>query len=132
MKKFFEEFKAFIAKGNVMTMAVGIIIGAAFTAIINSLVADIITPLIGIVIGGLNFTGIAITVGSASLMVGNFIQAVINFLLTAFCLFLVVKFVNKLSEIGKKKVEEEAPAAPPEPSEDILLLREIRDSLKKD
>ena len=131
MKKFFGEFKTFIAKGNVVTMAVGIIIGSAFTAIINSLVADIITPLIGIVIGGINFTGIAITVGSASLLVGNFIQAVINFLLTAFCLFLVVKFINKLSEIGKKK-EEEAPAAPAEPSEDILLLREIRDSLKKD
>ena len=128
MKKFFGEFKTFIAKGNVMTMAVGIIIGAAFTAIINSLVADIITPLIGIIIGGVNFTGIAVTVGSASLLVGNFIQAVINFLLTAFCL---VKFINKLSEIGKKK-EEEAPAAPAEPSEDILLLREIRDSLKKD
>ncbi len=131
MKKFFDEFKTFIAKGNVMTMAVGIIIGAAFTAIINSLVADIITPLIGIVIGGINFTGIAVTVGSASLLVGNFIQAIINFLLTAFCLFLVVKFVNKLSEMGKKE-EEEAPAAPAEPSEDILLLREIRDSLKKD
>ncbi len=131
MKKFFDEFKTFIAKGNVMTMAVGIIIGAAFTAIINSLVADIITPLIGIIIGGVNFTGIAVTVGSASLLVGNFIQAIINFLLTAFCLFLVVKFVNKLSEMGKKK-EEEAPAAPAEPSEDILLLREIRDSLKKD
>jgi len=131
MKKFFDEFKTFIAKGNVMTMAVGIIIGAAFTAIINSLVADIITPLIGIIIGGINFTGIAVTVGSASLLVGNFIQAIINFLLTAFCLFLVVKFVNKLSEMGKKK-EEEAPAAPAEPSEDILLLREIRDSLKKD
>ena len=131
MKKFFGEFKTFIAKGNVMTMAVGIIIGAAFTAIINSLVADIITPLIGIIIGGVDFTGIALTVGSASLLVGNFIQAVIIFLLTAFCLFLVVKFINKLSEIGKKK-EEEAPAAPAEPSEDILLLREIRDSLKKD
>ena len=131
MKKFFDEFKAFIAKGNVMTMAVGIIIGAAFTAIINSRVADIITPLIGIVIGGINFTGIAVTVGSASLLVGNCIQAIINFLLTAFCLFIVVKFVNKLSELGKKK-EEEAPAAPAEPSEEVLLLREIRDSLKKD
>lgn len=132
MKKFFGEFKTFIAKGNVMTMAVGIIIGAAFTAIINSLVADIITPLIGIIIGGVDFTGIALTVGSASLLVGNFIQAVINFLLTAFCLFLVVKFINKLSEIGKKKEEEVVEEAPAEPSEDILLLREIRDSLKKD
>ena len=132
MKKFLAEFKEFISKGNVMTMAVGVIIGAAFTAIVNSLVADIITPLIGVIIGGINFTGIAITVGSASILVGNFIQAIINFLLTAFCLFIIIKFVNALSSIGKKKTDEVVEEAPAEPSEEVLLLREIRDSLKKD
>lgn len=128
MKKFFAEFKEFISKGNVMTMAVGIVIGAAFTAIVNSLVADIITPLVGIILGGIDFSSIALTVGSASLMFGNFIQAVINFLLTAFVLFLIVKSFNKFSEL-KKKEEKEAAAA--EPAEDIKLLMEIRDLLKK-
>jgi len=132
MKKFLEEFKTFIAKGNVMTMAVGIIIGGAFTSIVNSLVNDVITPLLGIIIGGINFTGIKITVGSAELLVGNFIQAIITFLLTAFVIFWLVKFFNKLTE---KKKEEPAPEPEKEPEpaptpEDIELLREIRDLLK--
>lgn len=132
MKKFLEEFKEFIAKGNVMTMAVGIIIGGAFTSIVNSLVNDVITPLLGIIIGGINFTGIKITVGSAELLVGNFIQAIITFLLTAFVIFWLVKFFNKLTE---KKKEEPAPEPEKEPEpaptpEDIELLREIRDLLK--
>ena len=80
MKAFFNEFKEFIARGDVMSMAIGIIIGGAFTAIVNSLVNDVVTPLLGIILGGLDFTGIKITVGSAELMVGNFIQAVIIFL----------------------------------------------------
>ena len=128
MKKFMTEFKAFIAKGDVMSMAVGIIIGGAFTAIVNSLVNDVITPLLGIVLGGLNFTGIVITVGSAQLMVGNFIQAVITFLLTALVLFFIIKTFNAF-----KKKEEEAPAAPaepPAPPADVQLLTEIRDLLK--
>ena len=133
MKKFIEEFKAFIAKGNVMTMAVGIIIGGAFTSIVNSLVNDVITPLLGIIIGGIDFSGIIIQVGEAQLLVGNFIQAVITFLLTAFVIFWLVKFFNKLTE---KKAEEPAPEpeAEPEPEptpEDIELLREIRNLLKE-
>lgn len=132
MRKFIEEFKAFIAKGNVMTMAVGIIIGGAFTSIVNSLVNDVVTPLLGIIIGGINFTGIKITVGSAELLVGNFIQAVIVFLLTAFVVFWMVKLFNRLIE----KKEEPAPEAEAEPEpeptpEDIELLREIRDLLKE-
>ena len=83
MKKFIEEFKEFIARGNAMSMAVGIIIGGAFTSIVNSLVNDIITPFLGIIIGGIDFTSIMLTVGSANIMVGNFIQAIITFLLTA-------------------------------------------------
>lgn len=133
MKKFIEEFKAFIAKGNVMTMAVGIIIGGAFTSIVNSLVNDVITPLLGIIIGGIDFSGIIIQVGEAQLLVGNFIQAVITFLLTALVIFWLVKFFNKLTE---KKEEEPAPEpeAEPEPEptpEDIELLREIRNLLKE-
>lgn len=125
MKKFISEFKEFISKGNVMTMAVGIIIGSAFTAIINSLVGDIITPIIGMIIGGMNFAGLSVTIGSASIMYGNFIQMVINFILTALVLFAIIKAFNRFS---RKK--EEAPAAPPEPSEEVKLLAEIRDSLK--
>ena len=124
-----KEFKEFISRGNVMDMAVGIIIGGAFTAIVSSLVADIITPIIGMLLGGVNFSELAITVGSAQLTYGNFIQAIINFLIIAWVVFMMVKSMNKM-----KKKEEEKPAepeAPAEPPEDIVLLREIRDSLKK-
>ena len=129
MKKFIEEFKAFIAKGNVMTMAVGIIIGGAFTSIVNSLVNDVITPFLGIIIGGINFTGIIIQIGEAQLLVGNFIQAVITFLLTALVIFSIIKTING---IFKKKEEEpvEEPAEPEIPA-DIQLLTEIRDMLKE-
>ena len=124
-----KEFKEFISRGNVMDMAVGIIIGGAFTAIVGSLVADIITPIIGMILGGVNFSELAVTVGSAQLTYGNFIQAIINFLIIAWVVFMLVKSMNKM-----KKQEEEKPAepeAPAEPPEDIVLLREIRDSLKK-
>ena len=127
MKKFMTEFKAFIAKGDVMSMAVGIIIGGAFTAIVQSLVNDVITPLLGIILGGLNFTGIVITVGSAQLMVGNFIQAVITFLLTALVLFFIIKAFNSFK---KKEEAPAAPAEPPAPPADVQLLTEIRDLLK--
>lgn len=125
MKKFFKEFKEFIAKGNVMTMAVGIIIGSAFTAITTSLVNDIFTPLLGVLIGGINFSGICVTIGDAQIMFGTFIQAVINFLLTAFVLFLMIKSFNKL-----QRKKEEAPKKAPEPSAEEKLLTEIRDLLK--
>ena len=111
-----------------MSMAVGIIIGGAFTAIVNSLVADIITPLLGIILGGINFSGISITVGSAQLMVGNFIQAIIMFVLTALVIFVMMKCFNKLAV---KKKEEEEPPAPAEPSDEVKLLMEIRDALNK-
>ena len=129
MKAFMNEFKEFIAKGDVMSMAVGIIIGGAFTAIVNSLVGDVVTPLLGIITGGIDFTAISFTVGEANIMVGNFIQAVITFLLTAFVIFTIMKAINSLSRKKEEPVEEvaEEPAAP---SEDILLLMEIRDLLK--
>jgi len=134
MKQFMAEFKEFIAKGDVMSMAVGIIIGGAFTAIVNSLVGDVITPFLGIITGGIDFTEISITVGEANIMIGNFIQAVITFLLTAFVIFSIMKAINALARKPEPAVEEAAPAAeeaPVEPSEDIKLLMEIRDLLKE-
>ena len=98
MKKFISEFKEFISKGDVMSMAVGIIIGGAFTAIVSSLVGDVITPFLGIIIGGIDFTGIAITVGDSQIMIGNFIQAVITFLLTALVIFSIMKVFNSLAK----------------------------------
>ena len=129
MKAFFREFKEFIAKGDVMSMAVGIIVGTAFTAIVTSLNQDIITPLLGLLLGQIDFTSLSITVGNASITYGNFIQAIITFLITAFTLFLILRAFNRMSA----KKEAEAPAAP-EPApvpEDIQLLTEIRDLLKK-
>ncbi len=128
-KGFIGEFKEFISRGNVMDMAVGIIIGGAFTAIVNSLVADVISPVIGMICGGIDFSAIAIKVGEAQLLIGNFIMAIINFLLVALVLFSIIKAMNKF-----KKKEEEAPAeepAPAEPDEQTVLLTEIRDLLKK-
>lgn len=129
MKAFIREFKEFIARGNVMTMAVGIIFGSAFTAIVTSLNQDIITPLLGLVLGQINFAGLSFTVGNATVTYGNFIQAVITFLITALVLFLMVKAFNKLTKKRTAKEEEkEEPASVPE---DIRLLTEIRDLLKK-
>ena len=137
MKKFFAEFKEFISRGDVLSMAVGIIIGSTFTAIVNSLVKDIITPLIGVIMGGVNLSEEKWIIGEAEILYGNFIQAIINFLLTAFVLFCVVKAMNTMKKLSeKKKAEEEAakaaePAAPAPTPEDIVLLTEIRDLLKK-
>ena len=131
MKGFIKEFKEFISKGNVMQMAVGIIIGSAFTAIVTSLNQDIITPLLGLVLGQVDFSALAITVGGASVAYGKFIQAIITFLITAFALFWVIKAMNVLT--AEKKKEEEPAPAEPEPApvpEDIQLLTEIRDLLK--
>lgn len=124
MKKFVSEFKEFISRGNVLDMAVGVVIGGAFTAIVTALVDNIITPLIGILVGGLDFTGLSVKAGEVTIGYGAFIQAVINFLLISFVIFCVIRSFNKLA---KKKEEE--PAAPPAPAEDVVLLREIRDLL---
>lgn len=131
MKKFISEFKEFISKGDVMSMAVGIIIGGAFTAIVNSLVGDVITPLLGIIIGGIDFTGIKITVGGAELMVGNFIQAIIVFLLTALVIFWMMKVFNRIFARKNTEAASENEVTEPAPvPEDIQLLREIRDLLQ--
>lgn len=126
MKKFLEEFKAFAMKGNVMDLAIGVIIGGAFGAITTSLINDIFTPLIGLILGQVDFSGLSITVGDAVIAYGAFIQAIFNFLMIALVTFWLMKAMNKF-----KKKEEEKPAAPPEPSAEEKLLTEIRDLLKE-
>ena len=150
MKKpaWIDEFVAFAVKGNAMALAVGTIIGAAFSTITKSLTDDVIMPIVAIFMGGIEFSELKITLprlfgeapvdeaGNAianTLNYGNFISAVINFFILAFVVFLFVKFVTKLTEIGKKKEEEAAaaePPAPPAPSAEEVLLTEIRDLLK--
>lgn len=124
---FLAEFKTFIARGNVMDMAVGVIIGGAFSNITNSLINDIVMPILGIFTNSISFADLAITIGSASITYGNFIQAVLNFLVMAFVVFCLVKAINSFH---KKKEEVPPPPAPPEPSAEEKLLMEIRDLLK--
>lgn len=121
-KGFIAEFKAFIARGNVLDMAVGIIIGSAFTAIVTSLVNDIIMPIVGAIIGGIDFSGLKVTVGSSAINYGLFIQAIINFLLIALTVFIIIKALSK----AKRKQAEE-----PAPTPEVELLTEIRDLLSK-
>ena len=123
-----KEFREFIMRGNVMDLAVAVIIGGAFTAIINSLVNDIIMPLIGVLLGGVDFTSLAITVGDAQITYGNFIQAIINFLLVAFVVFLIIRSMNRMN---RKKAVAPVPPAPPEPTVEEKLLTEIRDLLRQ-
>ena len=126
MKKFMEEFKQFIARGNVMDMAVGVIIGGAFSSITTSLINDIIMPILGIFSLTDSFASLTLEVGDAVIAYGNFIQAVLNFLIMAWVVFCIVKALNKLH---RKK--EEAPVPPPAPSNEEKLLTEIRDLLKE-
>ena len=123
MKAFMTEFKEFVNKGNVMDMAVGMIIAAAFGKIITALVENILMPLIGMLLGGVSFADLKLIVGTAELKYGLFIQAIIDFIIIAFVIFIMVKNINKM-----KKEEPEEPAEDPA---DIALLTEIRDLLKK-
>ena len=125
---FIKEFKEFAMKGNVMDMAVGVIIGGAFGKIVSSLVNDILMPLIGIVTGGIDFTGLKATIGEANITYGQFIQNVIDFLIVAFCIFLMLKAINKLNR--KKEEPAPEPEAPKGPTQEELLA-EIRDLLKQ-
>lgn len=143
---FWNEFKAFAMKGNVIDMAVGVVIGGAFGKIVSSLVADVIMPPIGLLVGGVNFTNLkwvmkpaevaadgATTAAEVTLNYGNFLQQTFDFLIVAFSIFMFIKLINKLTE--KKKKEEEAkpaaPPAPPAPTKEEVLLTEIRDLLKE-
>ena len=125
---FIKEFKEFAVKGNVMDMAVGVIIGGAFGKIVTSLVNDILMPILGIVTGGIDFTGLKATIGDANITYGQFVQSVIDFVIIAFCIFLMIKGMNKLN----RKKEEPAPAEPEAPKGPTQeeLLAEIRDLLK--
>ena len=126
-KGIINEFKEFISRGNVLDMAVGVIIGAAFGKIVTSLVNDILMPIIGVIVGGLNFSGLSIKIGDANILYGSFIQNIIDFLIVAACIFIIVRLFSKLS---RKKKDEPAPE-PPKKSDEIILLEEIRDLLKK-
>lgn len=126
MKKVFKEFKEFISKGNVIDMAVGVIIGSAFSKIVSSLVNDVIMPLIGIIIGGLDFSSLSIKIKDSEILYGSFIQNVVDFLIIAICIFTVIKILNKF----KKQPKEEKTKSIEIP-ENIKLLTEIRDLLKK-
>jgi len=130
MKAFIAEFKAFAVKGNVIDLAVAVVIGGAFGKIVSSLVANIITPMIGLLMGGINFADYTYTVRDAVITYGVFVQAVIDFVIVAFVIFLVVKAINEAQNL-RKKPEEPKEQKPVEPSEEVKLLREIRDSLKR-
>lgn len=128
IKKNIEEFKKFIARGNVIDLAVGVIIGGAFSSIVTSLVNNILTPILGLVLGGADFSNLAITFRDTSIEYGAFIQSVIDFLIVAICIFALVKFINKLMHLKKKEEKVEAPKK----SAEVLLLEEIRDLLKEE
>ena len=127
-KGFIAEFKKFITRGNVLDMAVGVIVGGAFSSITTSLINDILMPVIGIFVSEASFADLTVTVGSAVVAYGNFIQAVINFLIMAFVVFCMVKGINRLS---RKKEEAPPPPPPPAPSQEEKLLTEIRDLLRE-
>ena len=126
IKKNMLEFKKFIARGNVLDLAVGVIIGGAFSSIVTSLVNNILTPILGLVLGGVDFSGLAITFRDTKIEYGAFIQSIVDFLIVAFCIFMIVKFVNKVMDLNKKEEKKEAPKK----SDEVLLLEEIRDLLK--
>lgn len=129
MKKILKEFKEFIARGNVVDLAVGVIVGSAFGKIVTSLVNDILMPIIGVILGGIDFTNLTLKFKDATIYYGNFIQNVIDFLIVAFCIFIFVKTINALTEKTKKKEEKEE--TPPAKSDETIILEEIRDLLKK-
>ncbi|EJS73349.1 large conductance mechanosensitive channel protein MscL [Bacillus cereus] len=121
------EFKKFALKGNVMDLAIGVVIGGAFGKIVSSLVGDVIMPLIGLLLGGINFKGLSFTFGGAVVKYGAFIQTVVDFLIIAFSIFLFIKLFNKLTLKKEEEKEEEIP----EPTKEEVLLGEIRDLLKQ-
>ena len=122
----FKEFKEFISKGNVMDLAVGVIIGGAFNKIVSSLVDNILMPLIGLIIGGIDFSSLSVKVGNAEIAYGLFIQNIVDFRIVAFTIFMVIKAINKV--MRKKEKKEEAPKGP---SEEVLLLTDIKNELVK-
>ena len=129
MKKFITEFKEFALKGNVIDMAVGVIIGSAFSKIVSSLVADVFTPLIGVVIGGKKFEALAWTIGEASIAYGKFVQNVVDFFIMALCVFMFVKMITTIKKKFEKPVE--VVEEEPKKSDEVVLLEQILEELKK-
>lgn len=129
--KFVDEFKAFAMKGNVIDLAVAVVIGAAFGKIVSSLVEDIVMPVIGLLLGGIDFSGLSYTLGSAVMSYGIFIQSIIDFAIVAVAIFMIVKGINKAQTSVVKKEEAAAEAVPAGPSEEVKLLMEIRDALRR-
>lgn len=127
-KKHLSGFKEFISKGNVIDLAVGVIIGGAFGKIVSSIVNDILMPLLGIVLGGIDFTSLSVKIGDAVITYGNFIQNVIDFLIIALCVYILISIINKITSKIKKEEEKKEEA---KKSEEVALLEEIRDLLKK-
>lgn len=123
-----KEFKEFIKRGNVMDLAVGVIVGGAFSSIVTSLVNNILTPILGIFLGGIDFSSLSLTFQDATIQYGLFIQSIIDFLIIAFCIFILIKIINKIIHVGKKE-EKELPK-PIIKKEEVILLEEIRDLLK--
>lgn len=129
MKKIISEFRTFIERGNVVDLAVGVVIGSAFSKIVTSVVDDLLMPIIGIIIGGHDFSNLSINVGSAVIKYGSLINNIINFFIISFCIFILVKFINKLTSINKKEAKKEEKVV--KKSDEVILLEEIRDELKK-
>ncbi len=119
-----KEFRDFAIRGNVIDLAVGVIIGAAFGKIVSSLVSDVIMPLIGLILGNLDFSALTLTIGSASIKYGSFLQAIVDFFIVAFCIFLFIKQVNRFKPVS-------APVAPVQESAEVKLLTEIRDAVRQ-
>lgn len=124
-----KEFREFISKGNVLDLAIGVVMGSAFSGIVTSLVNDIIMPLVGLLIGGIDFTTMKVTVGDASIMYGNFIQNIVNFVIIAASIFVFIKFINRLTTKIRKEEEKAEETAKEDPQ--TKILEEIRDELKK-
>ena len=133
MKNMVKEFKTFISRGNVVDLAVGVVIGNAFKDIVNSLVDNIIMPLVGIIIGGINFTTLSLNVWDVEVKFGLLLQSIVDFFIIAFCIFMAIKVVNKLSKKKEEmKEEKKEEPKPPVKSDEVLLLEEIRDLMKKE
>lgn len=127
-----KEFKEFISKGNVVDLAVGVIVGGAFGKIVTSLVNDILMPILGIIIGGVDFSSLTISIGEAKIAYGSFIQNIIDFLIVAFCIFIFVKAINRLTDINKKLLKKEEEEKKEQVVEtELSVLKEIKEELKK-
>lgn len=131
LNKGMSEFKEFIMKGNVVDLAVGVIVGGAFGKIVTSLVNDILMPIIGMIIGGIDFTSLSIKIADAQIMYGSFIQQVVDFLIVSACIFMFVKLINRLTRKKEKAEEVKEEVVEEKKSDEVLLLEEIRDLLKK-